>query len=543
MGGLPDKPLFLALLGTWLLFFHFLGNSTLGYVDTHSLYAWMSYTYSTSKDDELGYIIPLIVLGLCYWKRDELLAAPKRTWWPALALVAHRVGDPPGRICHPTSPGFYRRFLSRNLRADRIGLGAELAARQFSVLLFAFGVPVGTMAETVTVRSTSHRLRHHRLDLRNVAGDRYHSGGRTDFRLTTALHLRHRRGVQRAAEPDRYARLLHHLRVCGVHKKMENRRDHPVGVSVGRRGNVADLTLIIFAAEMVETAKPGRTGGRQLRARQRHPRSAALRARFYRRVYSRPPHQEDDQTEPEAEPIDLERKPMNKKAISILIVFLILIGVSTAFLSQAHFRAPETPGCGWPRCRFSTRPTKSSAPMAWPCRQTSCSASRRQRPSPRTGLATGRHHLRPTPLPAFPDKTWIENNVVLMGHDRTSIHKPEYCLPGQGFTIDHREVVDIPIAQPHPYDLRVAEANVVPTRWMATTTKYMRWPSVYGSSQATKPDADGHFDRAVDRHQGLPRRGKAAAGPASLRRHRQPGVVENKTTAEMPGPSGIQLKF
>ena len=87
-GGLPDKPLFLALLGTWLLFFQFLGNSTLGYVDTHSLYAWMSYTYSTSKDDELGYIIPLIVLGLCYWKRDELLAAPKRTWWPAFALVA-----------------------------------------------------------------------------------------------------------------------------------------------------------------------------------------------------------------------------------------------------------------------------------------------------------------------------------------------------------------------------------------------------------------------------------------------------------------------
>ena len=72
--GLPDKPLFLALIGTWLVFFHFLGNSTLGYVDTHSLYAWMNYTYSTSKDDELGYIIPLIVLGLCYWKRDD--------YWP-----------------------------------------------------------------------------------------------------------------------------------------------------------------------------------------------------------------------------------------------------------------------------------------------------------------------------------------------------------------------------------------------------------------------------------------------------------------------------
>ena len=55
----------------------------------------------------------------------------------------------------------------------------------------------------------------------------------------------------------------------------------------------------------------------------------------------------------------------------------------------------------------------------------------------------------------LPDKMWIDNNVVLMGQDRTSIHKPEYCLPGQGFTIDHREVFNIPIEQPHDYDLPV----------------------------------------------------------------------------------------
>ena len=85
---MPDKPLFLVLLGAWLVFFHLLGNSTFGYIDTPSLYGWMNYAYGSSKDDELGYIIPLIVLGLCYWKRDELLAVPKRNWWPAMALVA-----------------------------------------------------------------------------------------------------------------------------------------------------------------------------------------------------------------------------------------------------------------------------------------------------------------------------------------------------------------------------------------------------------------------------------------------------------------------
>ncbi|MEC8988646.1 MAG: exosortase, partial [Verrucomicrobiota bacterium] len=59
--GMPDKPLFLVLLGSWLVLFQLLGNSTFGYVDTHSLYGWMNYAYGSSKDDELGYIIPLIV--------------------------------------------------------------------------------------------------------------------------------------------------------------------------------------------------------------------------------------------------------------------------------------------------------------------------------------------------------------------------------------------------------------------------------------------------------------------------------------------------
>ena len=151
-GGLPDKPLFLALLGTWLLFFQFLGNSTLGYVDTHSLYAWMSYTYSTSKDDELGYIIPLIVLGLCYWKREDLLAAPKRTWWPALTLVAialaiHLVGYvvQQARI---SIVGFY---IGIYALTGLVWGPSWLRVSFFPCLLFAFGVPVGTMAETVTV--------------------------------------------------------------------------------------------------------------------------------------------------------------------------------------------------------------------------------------------------------------------------------------------------------------------------------------------------------------------------------------------------------
>lgn len=44
---------------------------------------------------------------------------------------------------------------------------------------------------------------------------------------------------------------------------------------------------------------------------------------------------------------------------------------------------------------------------------------------------------------------------VLMGTDRTSIHKPEYCLVGQGLKIDRQEVASIRIEEPVPYDLPV----------------------------------------------------------------------------------------
>jgi len=47
--------------------------------------------------------------------------------------------------------------------------------------------------------------------------------------------------------------------------------------------------------------------------------------------------------------------------------------------------------------------------------------------------------------------------VVLMGTDRTSIHKAQYCLQGQGLNIyeDKRDVVHM--TQPQPYDLPIVK--------------------------------------------------------------------------------------
>ena len=59
-----------------------------------------------------------------------------------------------------------------------------------------------------------------------------------------------------------------------------------------------------------------------------------------------------------------------------------------------------------------------------------------------------------------PDGLQVMANLILMGDDRTSIHRPDYCLPGQGWQIVDRAGVKIPIGGPHPYELPVQKWTV-----------------------------------------------------------------------------------
>jgi hypothetical protein len=59
--------------------------------------------------------------------------------------------------------------------------------------------------------------------------------------------------------------------------------------------------------------------------------------------------------------------------------------------------------------------------------------------------------------------------AVLMGTDRTSIHKPQQCLTGQGFGNEKEEPLRIPITKPHPYDLPVLRMTL--TRELAVADR------------------------------------------------------------------------
>jgi exosortase len=154
---LPNKGFFFLLLGAWLALFQFLGNSTFGYLDTSSLLKWIYLLGSaksgeTEMDDNQMLIAPLLVIGLFWWKRKELLAQPMATWWPGLLLVGlgllfHVVGY---RVQQP-------RISIVALFTGIYGLmglawGPKfLRASFFPFFLFIFCVPLGTLAEFVTI--------------------------------------------------------------------------------------------------------------------------------------------------------------------------------------------------------------------------------------------------------------------------------------------------------------------------------------------------------------------------------------------------------
>jgi hypothetical protein len=58
-------------------------------------------------------------------------------------------------------------------------------------------------------------------------------------------------------------------------------------------------------------------------------------------------------------------------------------------------------------------------------------------------------------LYAAPGGAQVLLMVVLMGSDRTSIHKPEFCLTSQGWQIRQMETTHVRMEKPHPYELPV----------------------------------------------------------------------------------------
>jgi exosortase len=148
---IPYKGVFVSLLVLWVLLFEFLGNSTFGYINTHSVFGWAFYAYRTSADDEHGLYIPFIVLALLWWKRNDFRSLKAEPWLPGLGLIAFAL------VLHVA--GYLAQQTRISLAAYYFGLYAlfgvvwgpgVLRATFFPMCLLAFALPLGTIAETIT---------------------------------------------------------------------------------------------------------------------------------------------------------------------------------------------------------------------------------------------------------------------------------------------------------------------------------------------------------------------------------------------------------
>lgn len=164
---LPDRGAVLLVLTGWVALFHVLGNSTLGYANTRSLFGWWYWVMTIgarnaqggveisrifNSDEFHAWIIPLVVLGLLWARRASIVTLPKGVWWPALFLVAAALGlHFVGYLVQQTRFSILAFFLGVYGLTGLFWGWAWLRAAFFPFLLFFFCVPLGAAAEPLTV--------------------------------------------------------------------------------------------------------------------------------------------------------------------------------------------------------------------------------------------------------------------------------------------------------------------------------------------------------------------------------------------------------
>ena len=153
---LPNKGMFFVLLVAWLSLFHFLGNSTVGYIPTPSLLSWMRAAYASSRDtggtdDSHGNLIPFVVLALFWLKRKQLLVLPLQTWTPGLLVVALALGlHLLGYMVQQPRISIVALFIGIYGLMGLVWGPQWLRESFFPFCLFAFCVPLGWSAVSVT---------------------------------------------------------------------------------------------------------------------------------------------------------------------------------------------------------------------------------------------------------------------------------------------------------------------------------------------------------------------------------------------------------
>jgi exosortase len=510
LAAVPQAPVFGVLLLAWALLFHFLGNANLGYVGTSSLYGWMSYAYDMRQDDFHGYIVPYVVMGLLWWKRAELAAVQKRAWWPALILVGlalalHLVG-----------------FMVQQARISLVGLYAGVWALAgvvwgpafmrrtfFPLFLLAFCLPLASMTDTLTfplrLMATTVTAKFCQwflsINVHQVGTTLFDPAGKYQYDVAAACSgIRSLTAI--AALTAGYAfvfftRTWKRLAVVAL------------AIPLAIFSNVLRLLMIVIASE-AGSAKTGHfvheneyisllpyvvafvgvlLAGRWLKEdRQVDIVEVVLPAGVSLAVYfilQKVFHIERPFGLPGGPgPVvimapalivaavmfaGLRRTPLPRGVWITAGAGLLLMAVSAgALIDRKASQRLSTPG---------VKVVNEPIYAATETNRYLVSSNSVFLPPDVLAYRSEELPLSPTVCDWLPkdttygqrryvgrDNFWLDNMVVLMGTDRTSIHNPRYCISGQGYQIRSEEGDTIRVLRPVPYDLPVRKMTFTATK-------------------------------------------------------------------------------
>jgi hypothetical protein len=142
---------------------------------------------------------------------------------------------------------------------------------------------------------------------------------------------------------------------------------------------------------------------------------------------------------------------MKNKKVLVLAVTLVLMAGTAAALAWLRFNQK----LGAPGIRATPIPGSVMMRIDLPERVLDFTSTNVPEPAVVSGYLPADTSYAER-LYAAPDGFGIQSAAILMGADRTSIHRPEFCLPGQGWSIDEKEALDIPIQDKPPYHLQAA---------------------------------------------------------------------------------------
>jgi exosortase len=441
------------------------------------MFGWMQNSYAQSTDDSLGMFIPVVVLALLWWKRQELVAAKKRVWWPPLALFAL------GVLLHVI--GYTVQQTRLSVVGFFFGLYAIIGvfwgwrmwrATFFPFFLFAFMVPLTGEMEGLTLPLRqlatkitvliSHFLGINVLQKGTLIED---SAGHFGYNveaacsglrsLTTMLALGCIFGFTTFRSQWKRAVLI------------------ASAIPLAVFGNVVRLLGIVVSAnwkydQMIQARQPVNIAEQAAQALGSYVHEHSLLklipyipafvgmmllARWLR---------EDDDVENKEEKVEtISYGP----AFALAMVVLALTTSAGAFLATQHSRQK----LGQPGVRIVAESIYSSEEGASTNQPVLLSSNRVYLPPHVANYQSQSGTVPITTVNTLPKdtvfghRTYAQSNglvidcqVVLMGADRSSIHKPQYCLKGSGFQTMETERTVIPVSGVRSFDLPVMKLKL-----------------------------------------------------------------------------------